>query len=66
MVSFIIYALNSPKTLNRFPKGQLPTVPSSSKTLRVSYVGMVPQTVTIKQGVINVVLKSDAKAWTKS
>ena len=30
--------------------------------MRVSYVGMVPQTVTIKQGVINVVLKSDAKA----
>ena len=30
--------------------------------MRVSYVGMVPQTVTITQGVIKVVLKSDAKA----
>ena len=30
--------------------------------MRVSYVGMTPQTVTITQGVIKVVLKSDAKA----
>ena len=30
--------------------------------MRVSYVGMTPQTVTITQGVIKVVLKSDAKS----
>ena len=43
-------------------KFTITNVPSSSKTLRVSYVGMTPQTVTITQGVIKVVLKSDAKS----
>ena len=36
-------------------------VPSSAKTLRISYVGMISQDVSIKPGVIKVVLKSDAK-----
>ncbi|WP_083714591.1 SusC/RagA family TonB-linked outer membrane protein [Bacteroides bouchesdurhonensis] len=37
-------------------------VPATAKTLHVSYVGMAPQDVTIKDGVLKIVLKSDAKA----
>ncbi len=36
-------------------------VPNSAKTLRVSYVGMQSQEVPIRQGVIRIVLKPDAK-----
>ena len=43
-------------------KFTITNVPSSAKTLRVSYVGMISQDVSIKPGVIKVVLKSDAKA----
>ena len=43
-------------------KFTISNVPSSSKTLRVSYVGMIPQEVTIKEGILNIVLRSDAKA----
>ena len=43
-------------------KFTISNVPSSSKTLRVSYVGMLPQEVTIKEGILKIVLRSDAKA----
>ena len=43
-------------------KFTIANVPSSAKTLRISYVGMISQDVSIKPGVIKVVLKSDAKA----
>ena len=52
-----IYELELFNRIKDVYKRQLPTVPSSSKTLSVSYVGMTPQTVTITQGVIKVVLK---------
>ncbi len=37
-------------------------VPATAKTLHVSYMGMAPQDVSIKDGVLKIVLKSDAKA----
>ena len=40
----------------------IPNVPNSSKTLVVSFVGMISQDVAIHNGSINVKLKSDAKA----
>ena len=43
-------------------KFTISNVPSSSKTLLVSYVGMLPQEVTIKEGILKIVLRSDAKA----
>lgn len=39
----------------------LSTVPSTAKALRVSYVGMTPQEVTIKSGNLNIIMQSDAK-----
>ncbi len=40
----------------------IPNVPNSSKTLVVSFVGMISQDVAIHNGSINVKLKNDAKA----
>lgn len=37
------------------------SVPASAKLLRVSYVGMIPQEVSIKQGVMKIVLKPNAE-----
>ncbi|WP_373825555.1 SusC/RagA family TonB-linked outer membrane protein [Bacteroides heparinolyticus] len=39
----------------------LPNVPSSAKTLQISYIGMQTQEVAIKSGTIRVVMKSDAE-----
>lgn len=42
-------------------KFSIANVPSSAKTLRISFVGMQQQTVTIKQGLMRITLKSDAE-----
>jgi TonB-linked SusC/RagA family outer membrane protein len=43
-------------------KFKLTGIPGSAKALRVSYVGMITQEVALKEGLIRVELKSDAKA----
>ena len=40
----------------------LPRIPSSAKTLTVSFVGMIPQKVAVKEGVMKIALKSDAQS----
>lgn len=42
-------------------KFSISNVPTTAKALRVSYVGMSPQDVAIKQGELNITLKPDAK-----
>lgn len=37
-------------------------IPAGAKTLRVSYVGMIPQDVMVKEGMLKITLQSDAKA----
>ncbi|MDR0962641.1 MAG: TonB-dependent receptor [Mediterranea sp.] len=36
-------------------------VPNSAKTLKITYIGMVDQTVTIRQGIISVTMQSDSE-----
>ena len=42
-------------------KFTIPNLPNSAKVLQVSYVGMEGQEVTIKNGIMRIVLKSDSE-----
>lgn len=59
--SVLVKGTNVGTTTNLDGKFTINNVPSSARTLRITYIGMKPQEISIKSGTMKVVLQSDSE-----